>query len=1013
MKFLNLLLLGALALGTTQAGAQSEPIAYWSFNDTSLKGGGFGFLPAQFPMPADDGALAADAILSLGTLTATVGGNGALNCVEAFAGSTVNALPTVVAGGSLSPVGCTAGLTNNNTYFEFVVSTVGFQNIQVSWAQRGTATGFNSRQFAYSIDGGDTFVDFDSDTGALTSTFVIREYDLQAIAAINDNPDVMFRVTISGATSASGNNRYDNILVEGEPSGPVGLAIPYFNDFSTDPFLEDWSDQNVVGAQTWSWSESFQNVSFQPFASGCQVNENWLVSPLFNLAAQEDELLLVDVAKNFDGPNNLQILYSTDYPGTGDPNQFTWTLIRSIATSELATNNVPETFGPFTDLQSIAGNARIALRADHVSGTACATWRVANFDIVLEIPKPPKPEVVEIFEIQGEGLRSPYAPPSGNTAGETVRTENNIVTAVTNLAINNGFFIQMPDDRDSSAQPQASRGIFVFTGTVATVAVGDLVSVTGSVAEFFEFTQLTNVSNLEVVSSANPMPTAVSFDAVTPSPDPTTPSCGVNNFECFEGMLISVADGYVTAPNQTFVSDPIAEPVVTANGMRALRGPGAEFPGLGSACPTCPVWSGAPEVFEIDLDRLGGSNPTVAAGSRFTATGVLGYEFSDYELWPVEYTLIDEPTLPAPVTGAAPHVVSIASYNVLDLFDTVQQNDPPRPIPACGAGYVAEDRVVNSEADYDVKLTKLANSIIQNMLLPDVIALQEVESVATLDDLSARIATLSADAVLYDSYLIQGNDRGEINNGFLVNPARVSVDSVQQLAGDECLSSDNTPLHDRPPLLLRARFVHEGANWPFLVMNNHLRSLGSIETSARTRLKRHEQAQSIAALVQAIQTEHLGRGEKPIDPALRLVLVGDKNAFQFPDGYVDVVGLIRGVANPDDSLVNIENEATPGFTSANITNPPLTAGVLQIPEDERYSFIFRGISQVLDHALLTLAAQAHFEDIQYVRGNADYWRGFGSDPSSLAFAADHDALVVYLNTDVVFRGDFEQVPSLD
>ena len=52
-----------------------------------------------------------------------------------------------------------------------------------------------------------------------------------------------------------------------------------------------------------------------------------------------------------------------------------------------------------------------------------------------------------------------------------------------------------------------------------------------------------------------------------------------------------------------------------------------EFPGLGATCPDCPVWSGAPERFELDFDRLGLANQTLAAGTRFSATGVLGFEF--------------------------------------------------------------------------------------------------------------------------------------------------------------------------------------------------------------------------------------------------------------------------------------------------------------------------------------------------------------------------------------------------
>jgi|GEM_PF-1986603 len=606
------------------------------------------------------------------------------------------------------------------------------------------------------------------------------------------------------------------------------------------------------------------------------------------------------------------------------------------------------------------------------------------------------PEVFEISEIQGEGLRSPLAPASGNDPGQVVRTEDNIVTALTV----DGFLIQMPDDRDSSDLPLASRGLFVYTNSTPTVSVGDRVNVNGPVVEFFDFTQIGNPDSIEVISSGNALPTPVVFDDLTPSADPETPSCGVNNFECFEGMLVSVDDGFITAPNQRFGSDPIAEPNITANGQRALRGPGVEFPGLGGTCPGCPVWSGAPEVFEIDLDRLGLANETVAAGTRFTATGVIGFDFGDYELWPTEYSLSDIPQLPISVPASLPEELTIGSLNALDLFDTVQNG--PRPIPACGAGYIADDREVLSPADYDLKLTKLAETIIQGLLLPDVLAMQEVESVATLQDLSDKIADLTGDAVIYTPYLEFGNDRGNINNGFLVNTARVAVDAVTQLGADECLSTDNTPLHDRPTLQLEARFVADGADWPFVVMNNHLRSLGGIDTSARTRIKRHEQAQSIAARVQGIQTS---------DPLLPIVLVGDNNAFQFSDGYVDVVGLLRGTADPSENFVNIENDGVPGFNPDNLVSPTLVNPLNTLPEAERYSFIFQGVSQVLDHALISQSANRYFSDFGYMRGNADYWRGFEDDQASVARSSDHDGLVLILepgrDIDTIFNDRFE------
>ncbi len=608
-------------------------------------------------------------------------------------------------------------------------------------------------------------------------------------------------------------------------------------------------------------------------------------------------------------------------------------------------------------------------------------------------------DVFSIEAIQGTGAISPFE-------GQIVRTEGNIVTAVGS----DFFVIQMPDAVPPRGDvAPASRGLFVFTDTAPTVSVGDEVTVQGAVVEFFGLTQIGVPEVVEITSSGNALPTPVVFDALTPSPDPAAPSCVIDNFECFESMRVTVADGVVTGASQRFGSDPVAEAFVSATGGRLLRGPGVEFPGLGATCPNCPVWSGAPERFELDPDRITGINETLAGGTTFSATGVIGFEFGGYELWPTALTIDSTPPLPVPAPVGGLDELTIGSLNALNLFDDV--NDPDRPIAACGAGFIATNREVLSAAEYQLKLDKLADTIIEAMGLPDIVALQEVESDTVLQALADRIAARSAGAVSYSVELAFGNDRGEINNGFLINTARVAVDAVIQEGADECLTADNTPLHDRPTLTLEARFIADGASWPFVVMNNHLRSLGGVDDDARVRLKRHEQAQSVAAKVQARQVD---------DPLLPIILVGDKNAFEFTDGYVDVIGLLSGTAVADQNLVNIENAGTPGFDPSNQVSPTLINALQALPADERYSFVFRegsanrAVAQALDHALVNRAANRYVSDFGYMRGNADYWIGFESDETSIARSSDHDGLVLVLepgrDIDQLYRDRFEEQP---
>ena len=134
--------------------------------------------------------------------------------------------------------------------------------------------------------------------------------------------------------------------------------------------------------------------------------------------------------------------------------------------------------------------------------------------------------------------------------------------------------------------------------------------------------------------------------------------------------LVEIAAGTVTGSNQRFNPDPVAEVFVTAASSRTFREPGIESPGL----PDLPVWDGNPEVFELDPDKLGLPNQIIPAGSSFKATGVIGFEFGDYELWP-SYLAVTEAPLPRPVRHRRWFETTVGSLNLFRLFDDV--DDPP------------------------------------------------------------------------------------------------------------------------------------------------------------------------------------------------------------------------------------------------------------------------------------------------------------------------------------------------
>jgi len=205
-----------------------EIVAYWNQNSNDLPGGGFGFLadPDVFPQAADLG----EGLLTVGggiLDETTINENDDLvyTWIPSFGGSTINAEGEDEAGGSISIQGGTDNV-NNGSYLQFEISMEEKSNLQISYATRGTASGFSTQTWSWSTDG-ENFTDF----GTIEDTNVTDFYLVEANvpADVNGAETVYLRVTLDGATTTNGNNRFDNIKFVAED----GLNT---NDFQQQGF---------------------------------------------------------------------------------------------------------------------------------------------------------------------------------------------------------------------------------------------------------------------------------------------------------------------------------------------------------------------------------------------------------------------------------------------------------------------------------------------------------------------------------------------------------------------------------------------------------------------------------------------------------------------------------------------------------------------------------------------------------------------------------------------------------
>lgn len=582
-----------------------------------------------------------------------------------------------------------------------------------------------------------------------------------------------------------------------------------------------------------------------------------------------------------------------------------------------------------------------------------------------------------IHTIQGNGNASPFA-------GSTLTTVG-IVTGVKS----NGFFIQTPDAQ-ADADPNTSEGIFVFTSPPAAAVVGNYVAVTGLVQEFIPPSDTNSPATTEIAGS--PAVSLLSTGNSLPAPTVITAAAtlvnDLNNLERYEGMRVHVDSLTVVAPTQGTVTETSA--TSSSNGVfygvitgvaRPFREPGVQVPDpLPPGSPCCvPRFDGNPERIRVDSDGLtGASQLEVTSGAVVTnLTGPLDYAFRTYTILPDPGTApsvagnISAIAVPVPTANE----FTVASFNVERFFDTT--DDP-----------LVDDVVLTTTA-FNNRLKKASLAIRNVMRTPDIIGVEEMENLSTLQALADKI---NADAVaasqpnpLYQPYLVEGNDIGGIDVGFLVKSARVGVIDVTQFGKDTTYINPNNGqpelLNDRPPLVLRAT-VQPASGPAFLitVIANHLRSLSGVDDPVdgnRVRTKRRAQAEYLANLIQARQVA---------DSTEHIVSLGDYNAFEFNDGYVDSIGTIKGTPTPANQVV---------LASADLVNPDLTDLIASAAAAQRYSYSFDGNAQALDHELITANLLTRFAHINYARNDADFPESFRNDSNRPERISDHDMPVAY------------------
>ncbi|MCX5058001.1 endonuclease/exonuclease/phosphatase [Streptomyces sp. NBC_00452] len=551
----------------------------------------------------------------------------------------------------------------------------------------------------------------------------------------------------------------------------------------------------------------------------------------------------------------------------------------------------------------------------------------------VALTSPAHADSVRIHDIQGSTRTSPYA-------GQKVTDVAGIVTGVRTYGSSKGFWIQDPNPDDN---PATSEGVFVFTSSAPKVAVGDSVTVTGTVSEFVpggtssgnqSLTEITKPT-VTVVSSGNAVPAATVIDAksvpsrYTPAGD-TAANNSVNGltlqpkkyaldfYESLEGMNVQVRNTRVVT-----ATDPYTELWVTVKSHENPTRRGGTLYGSYDAQNTG----------RLQIQSLGATAafPVANVGDTLTGTttGPMDYnQFGGYTLVANEIGTLKSGGLTRETTKKQSRgELAVATYNVENL-------DP-------------------SDKTFDAH----AAAIVNNLQSPDIVSLEEIQdnNGATDDGTVAADVTVNKliDAIVaaggpkYDWRSINpvndqdgGEPGGNIRQVFLFNPERVSF--TDRAGGDSTTAVGVTKVQGKAQLTaspgrvapaddawkssrkpLAAEFVFHGKT--VFVIANHLNSKGGDQglTSQyqpvvrSSEIQRHAQATLVNAFVKNILDV-----QKNAD----VIALGDMNDFEF-SGTAQI----------------LEGDGA------------LWSAIKSLPRSERYTYDYQGNQQVLDQILISPA----------------------------------------------------------
>ncbi len=790
---------------------------------------------------------------------------------------------------------------------------------------------------------------------------------------------------------------------------------------------------------TWNW-RGFNTTSY---AAAVAAGDFWtwgfeVTGPTsFNLTTMD-----IRVDRSGTGPREFEIQASVN---TGTPVSL---LTYDFGSGDVGVNftNVNLSALGLLETGDVVTFVLGAFNASSVNGTfdlETITFPGGTDSLVIrsDLPPPPPPvvDVIFIHEVQGSTNLADGTVVGGASSvdrsplvGNTVAVQGIVTITFQEVGGLGGFYVQ-EEEADYDLDPFSSEGIFVASSTVVTP--GDLVTVTGTVAEVEGETRIT-ASSVVIEESGLPLPAPIPVNLETTGYLTNPNGSFVVNLEAYEGMLVEVTSEMtvvelfqlgrfgtirVTAGGRPYQFTQLNQPDVAGN-IAYLQEVAARSlvldDGLETQNPSTIFIPGLTpdEILDGgDVFRMGSVYTSLIGVVSFSIDQASSTETPEYRLHLPVGTLREDnprPVGPDDVGGR----LKVAAYNVLNFFttlDTFPGNEQVAPSNQEPRGADTNPRSARAGVgpldEYNRQLAKLTEAF--RIMDADIVGLIEIEN----DFLSGAGSTRPVNTAAQSPRLTAIEELVAAINAALPSRNYTWVNPGSEFVGDDAIAvgfifDTNTVTAVGSPAILATpafldptnfgsnrnraavaqTFQENATGERFTACVNHLKSKGASSLSAGTGTNQDSgngagfwndtRTLSAQALVQWLATDPTGSGDADF------LILGDLNAYAQETPIQAIRAGADGILGTADDYFDLAQ---------------------RFLGDTAYGFVFDGLVGTLDYALASRSLNTQVTGATEWHINADeptifdYNLEFGRDPALFTpdefRSSDHDPVIIGLN----------------